>query len=768
MEEVRALQDAGQFAESIGVLRDLLDQAPDGAEANYRLGLALAKTGEPIRAAWPLQRAVTDPEYTVSAGLLLATLYHQTKNYDEAARAADTVLEVESDHLDALRVRANAHLAARRLDLALEDALHLVDLAPDDYHAQALLASALADGGQLDEARLAHDRLKVLGAESEDALVVQRSCIAPAIFAADSLHDQALARKHFEDCAARAPTDPIVLETLARFYDAASEPARANEIIEAAATAKPDDLGLRLLHFRRVFSQGETEDALAMLLATSEHFDSAASWSALASVYRSIDRHEEAFRAIEKTIELSPVPDPLLLFTRADILIDLGELERAGEAADRLEHETYAHLIRGRILLLSGEPAAALAEFEQGIRAWPNNPGARFLAGLAARDLGDHDRALSELREAVRAGRGETEAALELARIHYQRGDYDQAIAFSNTALSGSRGKQQAGPYVIIARALVRQGEHDRALRPIAALEQRGFVLDAVRERALLERNRGRPDAAVDAILASPLDPSDPAHFELLGQLVEALSELGQLEVAMARTDTALARSPESGPLHQIRGVALLRSGRGADAEAAFQRAVELDGESAISLVGLATLRHGAGDLHAAIQLFDRADALDPGDASHAYAAAQLVLTGGDRVEAERRLRAIVKRSPAHVGAANDLAWILAEEGRDLDLALELVEAARVRSRTPEVLDTAGWVRLRRGEFQQAIDALEEAVAARPNSASMRYRHALALEGAGELARARQALETALALGAFPEAAAARAALSRLGPTPSS
>ena len=88
MTEVRALQDVGQFSASIEELREILTISPDLPEANYRLGLALVQTGEPSRAVWPLQKAAESSDYGITAGVLLASTHFQTKNYDEAARAA--------------------------------------------------------------------------------------------------------------------------------------------------------------------------------------------------------------------------------------------------------------------------------------------------------------------------------------------------------------------------------------------------------------------------------------------------------------------------------------------------------------------------------------------------------------------------------------------------------------------------------------------------------------------------------------------------------
>jgi uncharacterized protein HemY len=134
----------------------------------------------------------------------------------------------------------------------------------------------------------------------------------------------------------------------------------------------------------------------------------------------------------------------------------------------------------------------------------------------------------------------------------------------------------------------------------------------------------------------------------------------------------------------------------------------------------------------------------------------------GDKEGAAARLREIVRRDPGHAGARNDLAWLLAEEDEDLDLALSLAEAARRIDPSPDILDTLGYVYLKRGESTAAVAALEMAVEAKADSPSIRYRLATALDQAGDSQRAREMLQIALRSDAFPEAEAARRDLARL------
>jgi tetratricopeptide (TPR) repeat protein len=431
--------------------------------------------------------------------------------------------------------------------------------------------------------------------------------------------------------------------------------------------------------------------------------------------------------------------------------------------ASSIEQPTYAQLIRGRILLMRGDPNGALVAFEKGIRAWPDNASARYLAGIAARESGDFNRAISELREAVRANNAETNAALELARIHHQRGEYQQALSFAHQALLGRGGLDQPEAYVIAARAATQLDRPERARSSIDTLRALGHLSIATQELAILERERSGSQQALEVIEASGLDPADPANAEVLQQLVEILSALGRGDEALLNIDAALARNSDAAALYELRGLVLLRASRWDAARAAFERALDLDPRAARSAAGLASIAAEEGEPARAIELFDRAYALDPlGGGDYAYSAAQLVLAAGDEDAAEARLRETSQRNPDVIGARNDLAWILSEKGEELDLALALVRDAYQRKPSPEILDTLGWVHFKRGEFGQAVTVLEMAVAKRPESPSTRYRLAVALHAAGEDERAREELRTALAAGDFPEAEEARRELTRL------
>ncbi|MBW2359718.1 MAG: tetratricopeptide repeat protein [Deltaproteobacteria bacterium] len=760
--EVRALQDVGQHEASIDELRQILAIVPDHPEATYRLGVALVQTGEPSRAVWALEKATEFREYAISASLLLASAHFAQRNFEAAIRASDRAIELDPQQHVALRLRARANVGAGRLEEALVDAERLLEAYPDDYGVYVILATVLGDLKRMDEAEVAHDKLKEIALEGGDSSIAHRGCLAPALFQRDQRRDMERASELFDECTELFPTNAFVIGEAMRFYDNTNQPEKATKLIRRAVEEASDNLSLRSQLASRLRIRGDVAGAEQILIDAAESFESAGAWNLLANFYRLEKRADDALRALDNVLELSGGGNDALHFTRADILIDLGEYDRAAEIAANIEERTYTKLLKGRIALEQGDAKEALHLFEDGVRAWPSNAGARFLAGRAALELGDVDRAISELREAMRADNQSTPAAALLAQVLYERGEYAEALRVAKIA-QRQRDMDPRNVMVVVARSFARLGQYDDARSMLEALRQRPDTrLLAHVELAGLELEAEGPKAAIASIETSGLDLAAAENAELLRTWVDAMLAAGRGAAALARMESILARQPELASNHELRGVVLTRLGRDDEGQSALEKSIELDAEHAAGFAGLATLAARKNDLAKAVELFDKAAELAPGASSYPYSAAQLTLASGNRDDAETRLREVVRKHPNHAGARNDLAWLLAEQGKDLDWALQLAEEALRIETKPDFLDTLGWVRFQRTEYSGAAAVLDQAVEQRPDSPSIRYRLGLALSRAGDTERARDEFETALEAGSFPEAEDARRELAQL------
>lgn len=761
IEELRALQEAGEIERTIEPLRDLLAAEPDNAEARYRLGLALAQTGQPSLAVAHLRRAANTDEFGVDAGLLLATTQLSLNTPDQALAVVEEVLAREPENVMALVVRAQAALGAAKGEIALESADRLLLLEPGGYQGLALRAFALEKLDRIDEAEQALEAAQAAAQDGPPA-VAANTCILQAQFFASIRKDVDRGVAQAEECLERYGSEPNTASLVLGFFDDVKRPENAIELLRAQLAEQPDALQIRVLLARKLAGSERAEEAVELLREGAQSLDSPAAWASLASLLRHQKQPEAALEAIDRAMAGLTDPPDELRFERAAVLIDLERFDDAEVEAGPLQEPAYRDLVLGRVALGRGQPALALEQLQRSITAWPNNAPARLAAARAALALGDLDEALSQLREAVRLDVAGSDAALELARVQLERGEFEEAVAFARRHL-GSRGVTGPEAHLIAARARAALGQHDKAEALLADLaEHEPFAGHAEAERAYLDRERRGADAALERLEASQLDLREPANELALTALVDLAIEAGHAERARKAAERAAAAHPEHAPFHALVGRVALAQGDPDAARQAFERARDADPALAAALVGLGRIALAAGDADRAVALFDDAARSSPDDSAPLYGAAQAFLQAGRTDEAERRLEALIGAHPGHAAAANDLAWLLAEQRRDLDRALDLARRASRLMPSPDLQDTLGWVHLQRDELDLAVEAFEKALQARPNFPIARYHLGVALAKRGDTEAARRELQLALDGGPFPGAEDARSQLARL------
>jgi Flp pilus assembly protein TadD len=133
--------------------------------------------------------------------------------------------------------------------------------------------------------------------------------------------------------------------------------------------------------------------------------------------------------------------------------------------------------------------------------------------------------------------------------------------------------------------------------------------------------------------------------------------------------------------------------------------------------------------------------------------------------QAKEHYQKALKVNPKFPPAANNLAYMYADKGENLDEALSLAQAAK--EQVPDnahIADTLGWVYYKRGIYTRAITYLQEAKEKSPNNAIITYHLGMAYFKNGEAVKARQELKRALELDPkFSGGDEAKAALQKLG-----
>ena len=130
----------------------------------------------------------------------------------------------------------------------------------------------------------------------------------------------------------------------------------------------------------------------------------------------------------------------------------------------------------------------------------------------------------------------------------------------------------------------------------------------------------------------------------------------------------------------------------------------------------------------------------------------------------EQHYRAALAINPEFAPAANNLAYLLVSQDKNIDEALNFARKAKeMLSDDPSVMDTLGFVYYKKGLYDSAIGEFEDSLEKLPDNPIVNYHLGMAYYQKGDKTRAKHQLEKALRLDKdFDGAEEAKSTLSTL------
>jgi tetratricopeptide (TPR) repeat protein len=446
-----------------------------------------------------------------------------------------------------------------------------------------------------------------------------------------------------------------------------------------AAAAEPLDPGVWVAWIRVLGSTGRMDEAeeVAARAASVPGLDPAIPWLTLSRLLVARGEQVRAVRLLSE-VEATGRGAVPLLEALAELQGQTGDLPGQADTLRRLrqlrpDDPTLPHRL-GLVLLELADPYAALEPLEAALAAEPADAVARRDLALALVQLGrgaDALPLLEELPPVYRDPRG-----LHLwARAAEQAGRWSLAATRLEELLDGlDRGDPDSPARSVrlqAARNWLRAGEPARA----AALLETGAGTDAVELRLALEALRalGR-EAEAERVLAARLDER-PDDVGLVVLAAEQQADVGHPDQAL---ETLLAALPD-GDQRTTTAMAMARALAQWDHPSLAARLLDAVMPAQPSSD---VLRLRAGVLHAAGRL---------GEAEAAY-------------------RRLLELEPEDHTALNDLGYLLATDGRDLDEAIRMLKrAVAAQPSHPAYLDSLGYALHRSGRSEEALPLLREA-----------------------------------------------------------
>jgi len=178
----------------------------------------------------------------------------------------------------------------------------------------------------------------------------------------------------------------------------------------------------------------------------------------------------------------------------------------------------------------------------------------------------------------------------------------------------------------------------------------------------------------------------------------------------------------------------------------AFTRATAVTPKWWTPYRNLGLARVAAGDASGAIAAYEAGLKVAPKEGQLASELAVLYETHGRANDAIALYEQLHRQNPQDEGIADALALLLVTYRSDrasLDQARDLTSAFASSEDGPR-LDANGWVHFKRGEYAQALPALQRAVQRSPDTRQFRYHLGMTELSLGQTERARSDLEMAV------------------------
>jgi len=256
----------------------------------------------------------------------------------------------------------------------------------------------------------------------------------------------------------------------------------------------------------------------------------------------------------------------------------------------------------------------------------------------------------------------------------------------------------------------------------------------------------------------------NPNFAHALRQIASVRVSRGEAQQARERVQQQIERFPENPSFYNLLGYLWKQAKQADQAEKAFKQALALNDQLQVSYMNLAELYRQSNRVDEAVKEYERLLAKNPKVASAHMMLGMIAEQRNEVEKAQSHYRKTLEISPKFAPAANNLAWLLAENGGSLDEALAHAENAQAQQgNNGHIADTLGWIYYKKNAHLKAVALLEEAAEKLSENPVVRYHLGMALAKKGDAANAKKSLETALKMSPnFPGAEEAKSTLKSL------
>ena len=408
--------------------------------------------------------------------------------------------------------------------------------------------------------------------------------------------------------------------------------------------------------------------------------------------------------------------------------------------------DSDSSLARAILLRESNDPKKldwAISELNLIVAKTPTDEIAHYNLGLAYQSKGDSKAARAHFVESARLGPAYIAPRKTLAEMDQRERNYQETIRLANEILAIHPDDSDA--QLLHAGALLGTKAYQQARNELGALlRQYPTSMNVNLLLAVLDTEEKKyREAEARYHQLYQLGEKDPRPLE--GSIQVYMAEK-QPEKALALLEQEIKQNPDSRPAHLLlaihchpRGVSLILAAQ------QYEWLRSKDPNSVQVYASLGDLYQLKGDINSALDSYQKARDLAPNNPAIIAMIAFLQDTSGKEVEAIGTLQKQLAMDPENTIAMNNLAFALADTSTDLDKALTLAQSAQRKAPSnPGIADTVGWVYVKKGLNDSAIQIFNGLVKKYPDEPAFRYHLGVALLQKGEPAEAKAEFEISL------------------------
>jgi tetratricopeptide (TPR) repeat protein len=724
--------DKGRYKEASIQYRNALKRDPRYGAAHYKLALVSLKVGDVVGAVSSLRRAVElipkdQPDHW-DAVVKLSDIYlafgKGEKLYmKEVETFTDDLLQRDSNSFDAHRLIGDLNYS-RATDAYRnkqpDEGLVFLDKATAEYRR----ADSLKPGQQGVLMQLA--RARAAKTDFAEAEAVYRRVID------------------------KDKTFQSAYTELYRLFMYQNKPGDAEQVLRLAFENNPKQfeyLTLLAMHYYGLQRRDAMAGILNQIKSHAKDYDQA--YLTVGDFYLRMGDGESAVREYQEGIAKDAKKKATYQKRVIEVLMRQGKRSEAAEINSQIlkenKNDNDARGLAASLLLDKGDIAKALAELQQVVTLAPDNPVSRYNLGRAHAMRNEYEQARQQFQKAIELRPDYVRARLAMAELQVAHGEFDAALKSAEAVLAIDKGNFSAR--LIESAALVGQKKLNESRGLLdAMLKANPASPDVLFQLGVVNLAENRFKEAEDAFRRSY--QLNPANSRGLLGVVETGMAQNKGEEALKTLQAESDKAPGRVDLLRLLGDTAVRAGKLDFALQTFNRALGQVGkakEQGDIYLRIGEIYRRKGDLNASVQALRKALETLPDNIMVLSELALVLDEGARRPEARKVYEATLKLDPNNGVVLNNLAFLLCETGGDLDDAL--TKATRAKQLLPnllEISDTLGWIYLKKGLADNAIEIFKDLVSKAPKHSTYRFHLGMAYSQKGDKSKALDQLKEAL------------------------